>query len=300
MEREKNADHDGRRPAPNHEERAELIARLKASPAFRVAYDDPEFLHEEVLRPVRLQLELLKPEMLLRRNNIRSTIVVFGSARVPAPDLAAKAVDAARTSLAANPGDSKLAAEVVRCERMMGLSRYYEEARTFSRLVSTLMRQADRRDFVVVTGGGPGIMEAANRGAHDIGALSCGLNITLPLEQEPNPYVSPDLCFQFHYFAMRKMHFLLRAVALVAFPGGFGTFDELFEALTLVQTGKVRRMPIVLVGRDFWNRAVNFDALVEDGMIAPEDRMLYTIVETAEEAVHVIYDFYGHDAPDVE
>jgi uncharacterized protein (TIGR00730 family) len=182
----------------------------------------------------------------------------------------------------------------------MALSKYYDEARRFSRIVSTLTRRADRRDFVVMTGGGPGIMEAANRGAHDVGALSGGLNITLPIEQEPNPFISPDLCFQFHYFAMRKMHFLLRAVALVAFPGGFGTFDELFEALTLVQTNKVRPMPIVLVGRDFWSRVINFDALVEEGMITAEDKNLYTIVETADEAVRVIYDFYGSEAPEVE
>jgi uncharacterized protein (TIGR00730 family) len=300
MSREHRSETNDRRPGPNHEERAQLIERLKGSPAYRVAYEDSEFLHEDFLRPVRLQLELQKPEMLLRRHQIRSTIVVFGSARIPPPDHATAALAAAHKALEQNPGDRTLAAEAARCERQVALSKYYDEARRFSRIVSTLTRRADRRDFVVMTGGGPGIMEAANRGAHDVGALSGGLNITLPVEQEPNPFISPDLCFQFHYFAMRKMHFLLRAVALVAFPGGFGTFDELFEALTLVQTNKVRPMPIVLVGRDFWSRAVNFDALVEEGMITAEDKNLYTIVETADEAVRVIYDFYGREAPEVE
>jgi uncharacterized protein (TIGR00730 family) len=300
MSREHGSEHMDRRPDINHQERKEMVARLKDSPAYRIAYEDLEFLHEDFLRPVRLQLELQKPEMLLRRHKIRSTIVVFGSARIAPPDHAAAALAAASQKLAENPEDPALIAEAARCERQMALSKYYEEARTFSRTVSTLVRHADRRDFVIVTGGGPGIMEAANRGAHDVDALSAGLNITLPIEQEPNPYMSPDLCFQFHYFAIRKMHFLLRAVALVAFPGGFGTFDELFEALTLVQTNKVRPMPIVLVGREFWTRVINFDALVEEGMISREDKRLYTIVETADEAVRVISDFYGREAPELE
>jgi uncharacterized protein (TIGR00730 family) len=287
-------------PEPNHEERRRLVEALERSPAYRVAYDDSEFLHEDFLRPVRLQLELLKPEMLLRRHQIRSTIVVFGSARILPPDHAQTRLDDARARLKENPGDAALAAAVRFAEHQVSLSRYYEEARRFSRLVSTLVQRADRRDFVVVTGGGPGIMEAANRGAYDVGAMSAGLNITLPQEQEPNPYVSPELCLQFHYFAMRKMHFLLRAVALVAFPGGFGTLDELFEALTLVQTGKSKPMPIVLVGQDFWSRLIDFDYMVEQGMVAPEDRKLFTIVETADEAVRFIYDYYEREAPRVE
>jgi uncharacterized protein (TIGR00730 family) len=287
-------------PEPNHEERRQLVDALKSSPAYRVAYDDSEFLHEEFLRPVRLQLELLKPEMLLRRHQIRSTIVVFGSARILPPDHAQTRLDVARDRLKEQPGDKTLAQAVTFAERQLALSRYYDEARRFSRLVSTLVQRADRRDFVVVTGGGPGIMEAANRGAHDIGAMSAGLNITLPEEQEPNPYMSPELCLQFHYFAMRKMHFLLRAVALVAFPGGFGTLDELFEALTLVQTGKSRPMPIVLIGHDYWSRLIDFDLLVEEGMIGPDDRNLFTIVETADEAVRFIYDYYEREAPKVE
>jgi len=285
--------------APNHEERSRLIARLKESPAYRIAFEDPEFLKEEVLRPVRLEMELLKPETMLRGLQIRSTIVVFGSARVLPPDEARARRDAAQSALDAKPGDANLATLLARAERAVSLSRYYDEARQFSRTVSTLVRRADRNDFVVVTGGGPGIMEAANRGAYDVQALTAGFNITLPEEQEPNPYVSPELCFRFHYFALRKMHFLLRAVALVAFPGGYGTFDELFEALTLVQTGKMQRMPIVLVGREYWTRVINFDLLVDEGTISPEDRDLVTFVETSEEAVRVIYDFYNRDVPDL-
>jgi uncharacterized protein (TIGR00730 family) len=277
-----------------------MAAALRQSPAYRIAYEDLDFLKEEFLRPTRLQLELLKPEVRLRRHNIRSTIVVFGSARILAPDQAHARLDEARAALAERPADPARAAAVAFAEKQVSLSRYYDEARAFSRKVSTLVKRADRRDFVVVTGGGPGIMEAANRGAHDVQALTAGLNITLPQEQEPNPYISPELCFQFHYFAIRKMHFLLRAVALVAFPGGYGTLDELFEALTLVQTGKVRPMPIVLVGREFWKTFMNMDVMVEHGMISPEDTTLFTIVETAEEAVHVIYDFYGREVPEVE
>ncbi len=288
-----------RPPAPNHEERSRLVARLKESPAYRIAFEDPDFLKEDVLRPVRLEMELQKPEMMLRRLEIRSTIVVFGSARVQPPDTARAHRDAVQEACEKNPADRDLAVALARAERALSLSRYYDEARQFARTVSTFVRRAERNDFVVVTGGGPGIMEAANRGAYDVQALSAGFNITLPEEQEPNPYVSPELCFRFHYFALRKMHFLLRAVALVAFPGGYGTFDELFEALTLVQTHKMPRMPVVLVGREFWTRVINFDLLVEEGTISPEDRDLVTFVETSEEAVRVIYDFYNRDVPDI-
>jgi uncharacterized protein (TIGR00730 family) len=300
VSRKHGADQPTAWPEPNHEERALLISALQESPAYRVAYEDLDFLHEEFLRPTRLQLELLKPEMLLRRHNIRSTIVVFGSARILSPDHARARLEEARAALAARPEDPACATAIALARKQVTLSRYYDEARTFSRMMSTLVKRADRRDFVVVTGGGPGIMEAANRGAHDVTALTAGLNITLPQEQEPNPYISPELCFQFHYFAIRKMHFLLRAVALVAFPGGYGTLDELFEALTLVQTGKVRPMPIVLVGREFWQTFMNMDVMVDHGMISPEDTKLFTIVETAEEAVRVIYDFYGREVPEVE
>ena len=300
MSREHDDDHSPNRPEPNHEEREVLVSALRQSPSYRIAYEDLDFLKEEFLRPTRLQLELLKPEMLLRRLNIRSTIVVFGSARILTPELARIRLDEAHAALVARPEDAQLAAAVAFAQKQVSVSRYYDEARTFSRMMSTLVKRADRHDFVVVTGGGPGIMEAANRGAHDVSALSAALNITLPQEQEPNPYISPELCFQFHYFAIRKMHFLLRAVALVAFPGGYGTLDELFEALTLVQTGKVRPMPIVLVGREFWQTFMNMDVLVDHGLISREDTRLFTIVETAEEAVQMIYDFYGREVPEVE
>jgi uncharacterized protein (TIGR00730 family) len=300
MSREHDADRSPSRPEPNHEEREQLVAALRRSPSYRVAYEDLDFLKEEFLRPTRLQLELLKPEMLLRRLNIRSTIVVFGSARILPPEQARARLAEAEAALSARPEDPQCTAAFVFAKKQVSVSRYYDEARAFSRMVSTLVKRADRHDFVVVTGGGPGIMEAANRGAHDVAALSAALNITLPQEQEPNPYISPELCFQFHYFAIRKMHFLLRAVALVAFPGGFGTLDELFEALTLVQTGKVRPMPIVLVGREFWQTFMNMDVLVEHGVISREDTRLFTIVETAEDAVQVIDDFYGREVPEVE
>jgi uncharacterized protein (TIGR00730 family) len=224
------------------------------------------------LRAVRLQLELIKPEQQLRRHKVRSTVVVFGSARVLPP---AQAQTAKQSEYA----------------------RYYEEARCFAQIVSRHFQQQERRDFVVVTGGGPGIMEAANRGAHDAGARSIGLNITLPHEQAPNPFVTPELCFRFRYFALRKMHFLLRAKALVAFPGGYGTLDELFETLALVQTGKVKRMPIVLMGTKFCKRAVDFEFLAEEGMIGREDLGLFTVVDDADDAVAALHAFYGGEPP---
>jgi uncharacterized protein (TIGR00730 family) len=282
-------------------ERDRLLQILKGSAAYRVAYEDIAFLNHDDLRPVRLQLELLKPETLLRLHNIRTTIVVFGSARTLPPDVAQRHLDsllAKRAKCAEREGDSDLERQIHAAERQLEYSRYYEEARRFARIVSTDFQEEGRADFVVVTGGGPGMMEAANRGAYDVGAMSAGMNITIPAEQEPNPYISPELCFRFHYFAIRKMHFLMRAKALVSFPGGFGTMDELFEALTLVQTMKIAPMPIVLVGRDFWSRAVDFDFLVEQGMIGASDKALCEVVDTAEEAVKVIYDFYGGGVPD--
>ena len=246
------------------------------SPAYRMAQEDPAFLAQADLRPLRLQLELLKPEHALRSEGISSTIVVFGSARIASPDVAQE-----------SPTDSRARRQ----------ASYYEEARRFAHLVSARFQQEGRRDFVVVTGGGPGIMEAANRGAFEVGARSVGLNITLPHEQEPNPYISPELAFRFRYFALRKMHFLLRARAMVAFPGGFGTLDELFEVLTLVQTGKMVRIPIVLVGTDFWRRVVDFDYLLEEGFISAPDLQLFTYADTAEEIVTVLETFYGGRPP---
>jgi uncharacterized protein (TIGR00730 family) len=236
----------------------------------------------EDLRPVRFQLELLKPQLLLDEANIGSTFVFYGSARIPAPDKA-------EALLAAAEGEEakKIA------ERLVAKSKYYDVARELARTVSQLPRDENgKRQFVVCSGGGPSIMEAANRGASDVGAETIGLNIELPHEQAPNPYVTPSLSMQFHYFALRKMHFLLHARALAAFPGGFGTFDELFELLTLIQTRKIDPIPVLLYGKDFWNRVVNFEALCEEGVISPRDLDIFTIVETAEEGWNVVKDFY--------
>jgi hypothetical protein len=242
--------------------------------AYRLAFQDLDFLLREDLRPVRFQLELLKPELLLDEAGIGSTFVFYGSARIPEPTKADALIAAASTD------HQRLIAE-----RLKAKSRYYDEARRLARLASRSgPDEAGCKHFVVCSGGGPSIMEAANRGACDEGAESIGLNIVLPHEQMPNPYVSPSLSFQFHYFALRKMHFLLRARAVAVFPGGFGTFDEMFELLTLIQTGKVKPLPIVLFGREFWERVVNFDALVEEGVVSPNDLDLFRFVETAEEA----------------
>lgn len=243
--------------------------------AYRLAFTDSDFLLREELRPVRMQLELLKPELVQQEQGIESTLVIFGSARIPSPEDAAKAL-----SLAQAQGD---AAATARAQQRVSMSAYYETARQFSALV-TQRTQHLNTPVVVVTGGGPGIMEAGNRGAFEVKGRSIGLNIVLPHEQEPNPYITPELCFQFHYFALRKMHFLMRSIALACFPGGFGTLDELFEVLTLIQTGKCRRRPVLLFGRDFWTRLLNFDVLVETGMISPGDVGLFRFVETAEEA----------------
>jgi hypothetical protein len=255
------------------------------SPSYRLAYQDPEFLLRDELRPVRLQLELLKPELILQEHQIETTIVIFGSARIPEPQAAIDELGAAKAQLLRNEADADLQRKVRIAERKVANSRYYEEARKLGRLAATGSR--DNR-LAVMTGGGPGIMEAANRGAHDAGALSIGMNIVLPHEQLPNPYITPQLNFRFHYFAIRKMHLIMRAKALVAFPGGFGTLDELFETLTLIQTGKVRRIPVLLFGRGFWERAIHFQTLVEEGTIAPEDLNLFRYVDTAEEAWELI------------
>jgi len=256
--------------------------------AYRLAFTDTDFLLREELRPVRMQLELLKPELVLKEQGIQSTIVMFGSARIPTPDDAQRALAAARDG-----GD---ATAIRRAETSVEMSRYYDEARRFAGLVTTQSRDHDTPIYVV-TGGGPGIMEAGNRGAHEVGGKSIGLNIVLPHEQAPNPYITPELCFQFHYFALRKMHFLMRSIALVCFPGGFGTMDELFEVMTLQQTGKVRHRPILLFGRDFWTRLIDIPWLVETGMISPEDEQLIRYVETAEEAWDVLAQHYGFGLP---
>lgn len=258
------------------------------STAYRLAFQDTEFLLREDLRPVRFQLELLKPQLLLDEAKIVSTFVFYGSARIPPPEKAQALIDAAQSDR-----DRRIA------HNLAAKSKYYEEARKLAGIAAGF--PADHqggRNFVVCSGGGPSIMEAANRGAAEAGGQTIGLNIVLPHEQAPNEWVTPDLSFQFHYFALRKMHFLLRARALAVFPGGFGTFDELFELLTLVQTGKIDPIPILLFGRDFWNRVVDFEALVEEGVIASSDLGLITWVETAEQAWTAVEQFYaGVDLP---
>jgi uncharacterized protein (TIGR00730 family) len=262
------------------------------SASYRLAYADTEFLRRSELRPVRLQLELLKAELLQQEQGIESTVVIFGSTRIPEPDAARQRLAAAEAALAAAPDDPERVRLVAVARGIVAKSRYYVEAKRLAAMITAVSQRNGHRHFVVMTGAGPGIMEAANRGAHEAGGKSIGLSIALPLEERPNPYVTPELCFQFHYFAIRKMHFVLRARALVAFPGGFGTLDELFETLTLIQTRKVARVPVLLFGREYWQRVVDLDALVEEGTIDPVDRDLVTYVETAEDAWTLIRDFY--------
>ncbi len=236
------------------------------APAYRLAFADADFMTREELRPVRLQLELLKPQMIMDERGITSTVVLFGGARIPSAE---------------NRGTAKTPI-------LVELSKYYEEARRFSRLITERSLQHYGREWVICTGGGPGVMEAGNRGADEAGGQSIGLNIVLPHEQAPNPYVTPDLSFNFHYFAIRKMHFLMRARALCIFPGGFGTLDEMFEALTLIQTRRMKPIPFLLFGRDWWERIIDWQHLAQAGVIAAEDLTLFQIVETAEEAISVI------------
>lgn len=262
------------------------------SPSYRLAYRDTDFLLRDELRPVRLQLELLKPELILQEHNIKNTIIVFGSARIPDPEVAQKQLADAETEVRKDPTNEMLARKVKIMQSITSNSRYYEEARRLSLLISHASKKSNDLNFVVITGGGHGIMEAANRGAFDADAKSIGLNIVLPFEQKPNDYITPELSFQFHYFAIRKMHFLMRAKALVVFPGGFGTLDELFETLTLIQTKKIKPMPVLIFGREFWDRIVNFNAMAEEGVISPEDLGLFQYVETAEEACEIILKNY--------
>lgn len=258
---------------------------LKCTPSYALAYQDPELMDQPELRPVRLMMEAIKPEMGLDHENIDSTIVVFGSARIVDPEKAKHNLTAAEILLEEKPKDLRRKKRVERAKKLLELSKYYVMAREFGRLVSEECKNDDRRNYVIITGGGPGIMEAANRGAYDVDYPSIGLNIDLPCEQEPNPYISPNLCFHFNYFAIRKMNFLIRAKALVAFPGGMGTLDELFEALTLRQTGKMQHIPIIIFGKsDFWDRVINFEALVDAGVIAEDDLDLFYVAETPAQA----------------
>jgi len=268
------------------------------SPAYRLGFADPDFLLRDELRPARLQLEYLKPEILQRDRGITATVVVFGSARIPAPEDAARLLEEAEREAAADPDDPDAAHRLRTARALAGKSRFYDEARRLGQIISqsqsatALGRRMPggrkRSKVVVVTGGGPGVMEAANRGAHDVGAESMGLNIVLPFEQEPNAYITPHLCFNFHYFALRKMHFMIRAKAMVVFPGGFGTLDELFEVLCLIQTHKVKPFPVLLFGREYWERIIDFQALVDEGVISPADLNIFSYVETADEAWRVL------------
>ena len=279
----------------------EDVARVREVPvtpqtcssSYRLAFADADFLLREELRPVRLQLELLKPELELLARRIEATIVVFGSARLLEPAAARARREAAEAAAKALPDDAALAASARAAANLERLSRNYDEARRFGRLASTPRGPDGKQRYVIVTGGGPGVMEAANRGAAEAGAISIGHNIVLPHEQAPNPWVTPELCFQFHYFALRKMHLTTRAKALVVFPGGFGTFDELFEILCLIQTGKSRPMPVLLFDRDYWHRVVNFTALAEEGVIDAADLGLFQFVETADEAWAIIEAHYA-------
>ena len=266
---------------------AKSLARYEGpESSYKLAFTDTPFVLREEMRGVRMQLELLKPELVMDEQGIESTIVIFGSARIVSREVAQRLVDDA-----SSVGDEGALAIA---QRHLSMSRYYEEARRFGALVTRKSRHL-AMPLYVVTGGGPGIMEAGNRGAFDTGGKSIGLNIVLQHEQAPNPYITPELCFQFHYFGLRKMHFLMRSVALVCFPGGFGTLDELFEALTLIQTGKSRRRPVLLFGREFWTRLLDFDLLVETGMISALDLQLFRFVETADEAWGLLEAEYGFE-----
>jgi len=245
------------------------------APTYRLAWNDEDFLTRRETRAVRLQLELMKPELVLAERGIRSTVVMFGGARIPEPG-----------------GEAWAAKNEVQKKNLIANAKYYDEARKFARLCSQHSATSYHREFVVVTGGGPGVMEAGNRGAADVGAPSIGLNIVLPHEQAPNLYVTPDLCFNFHYFAIRKMHFIMRAKAVAVFPGGFGTMDEFFETLTLIQTGRMERVPVILFGSDFWHKAVDLDYFAEQGTISPGDQNIIDYADTADQAWKIIQDFY--------
>jgi uncharacterized protein (TIGR00730 family) len=270
----------GYTPLPHSDEDLERVKAVPdtpqtRAPTYRLAWNDPDFMTQRDLRPVRLQLELLKTEMTLAERGIRSTVVMFGGARLPEPG-----------------GEAWAAKNETQKKNLLKNAKYYDEARKFAQLCSKQSATSYYREFVVVTGGGPGVMEAGNRGAAEVGAPSIGLNIVLPHEQAPNLYVTPELCFNFHYFAIRKMHFVMRAKAVVVFPGGFGTLDEFFETLTLIQTGRMERVPVILFGKEFWRHAINLDYLAEQGTISPGDQDIIDYAETAEDAWGVISRFY--------
>jgi uncharacterized protein (TIGR00730 family) len=274
---------------------AENMERILASPSYLLAQEDPALLSKEEMRGVRMLLELEKPELALQADRIHSTVIVFGGTQIVERTAAERRLSEARRALAAAPGDARATREVQRSERLLATAHYYDSARQFAKLVSIDNQCDSQRDYVVITGGGPGIMEAANRGAFDVGCKSIGLNIKLPAEQQPNPFITPELCFQFKYFALRKFHFILRAAAVVLFPGGFGTLDEMFETLTLRQTHRMQPVPIILFGRDYWSRVIDFQFLADSGVIADRHLDLFTYAETPEEAWQQILDFHAHE-----
>ncbi len=280
-----------------------ISGNLKAileSPTYRLAEDDSDLLKRPELRPVRMQLEVLKPELTLAAEGISSTIVVFGGTQIVDQPEAVERVTRAEQALGESPQDPHRLRELARARRIAAKADFYRQAREFARLVSCQPVPGAAREYVIVTGGGPGIMEAGNRGACDAGAKSIGFNIQLPAEQAPNPYITPELCFQFHYFAMRKLHFVMRAKALVTFPGGFGTLDELFEVLTLRQTGRMRPIPVLMFGTDYWRQVINFQFLADEGVIADEHLELFTFVDDPRQAWETILRFHGkspHVAP---
>jgi uncharacterized protein (TIGR00730 family) len=293
--------HQRREPLPWHQPKSSFededapakLERVLQSESYRRTDEDVAFLNSNETRGVRLQLDYLKPQVLLDRHGIEHTIVVFGGTRIAERSAAAQQVERLREAIRERPQEAELAARLARAERVLAKSHYYDVAREFGRLVGESGKGPEDCRVVVMTGGGPGVMEAANRGAHDAGAKTVGLNIDLPHEQYPNPYVTPDLCFRFHYFAVRKLHFLLRAKALVAFPGGLGTLDEVFETLTLIQTRKIEPIPVVLVGRDYWRRVFDIDYLLDEGVIDAEDLELFWYAEEAAEIWQGILSWYA-------
>ena len=275
---------------------AENMERILNSPSYCLAQEDRSLLERPEMRGVRMLLELGKPELAFQADSITSTVIVFGGTQIVDRTAAERRLSEARRAIsrgAQQPPEAKLARELQRSERLLSYSRYYDAAREFARLVSIDNQCDDKRDYVVITGGGPGIMEAANRGAFDVGCKSIGLNIKLPAEQQPNPFITPELCFQFKYFAMRKFHFILRAAAVVLFPGGFGTLDEMFETLTLRQTHRMQPVPIILFGRDYWSNVIDFQFLADSGVIQDAHLDLFTYAETPEEAWQQILDFHA-------
>ena len=276
-------------------ENTEVEERLKAimeHPSYRLAYMDSDFIRSDDLRPLRLELELLKPEMFLDDLGIQSTVVVFGGTQVSPREEGEKLMAEAKAAIAAKPDDHESKRLMIRAERVLYKSRYYEECREFANLVTSYNKQFRDGEFIIKTGGGPGIMEAANRGAFEAGGKSMALNITLPFEQTPNSYITPGMCFQFNYFAIRKMHFLLRAKALVCFPGGFGTLDELFTTLTLRQTGRMQEIPIILYSKEYWDGIIDFQFLADEGVIKDSHLEIFQYTETPEETWDVIKKFH--------